>query len=56
MFSVLDKEFIEQLLWCFIIKRDENISMMEQIGEIENQFLEEDILVYCGILCPYVCL
>lgn len=46
MSSVLDKEFIEQLLWCLTIKRDENISMMEQIGEIENQFLEEDILAY----------
>lgn len=44
--SLLDKEFIEQLLWCLTIEQNENISMMEQIAEIENQFLEEDILAY----------
>ncbi len=44
--SLLDREFVEQLLWCLTLKQEENISMMEQIGKIENQFLEENILAY----------
>lgn len=44
--SYLDREFVEQLLWCLTIKHNENSSLMEQIAQIESSFLEEDILAY----------
>ncbi len=51
--TILEREFLEQLLWCLTLNRKENIPIMEQIGSLENDLLEKDVLGYYMIPDEY---